>query len=253
MKETTKKQEMVIVNAALDGKTYLDADSHAEIRDATLRKHVKAYALCISRTFADQWKAVRLIGEMSDHIKKDFGSDEAFAAYMGSTQSTINKSRRLAKVADECEASGIAVTKAFELLSIGNDTEVKMAITDKLAERTQKEIRAAVKETKEEIRKKGTGSKARNEIISKVAEKAAMIGESKKAAKAERKAAKALAKENPIEAVNEASDSESVIVPMYIGKNLKEVELTLTAAQKDLLAGVIAGFVEKNKVQYKEW
>lgn len=146
---TTKKQEIVLNGALLD-KTYHDAEAVNAIKDSRLKGFVKSYITEEGKGQKAAWKMVRLIGQMTDVIKKDFGSDAEFAAFMGMTQSAVNKRKRIAKYADKLEAAGYTVTNAFELLpAIGKIGTVEHAenFIDSVdaAEATQAELREVVK------------------------------------------------------------------------------------------------------------
>lgn len=144
------KKNDVIANAALVDKTYQDMESVEAIKDASLKSAVKKYILAEGKERSSQWERIRLIGKMADHIKKDFNGDVEFAKYMGMTQSSVNKARRLAKVADECEKAGLSVSNAFELLVLKDESKISAAIASpSVANATQQELREAVKYAKE--------------------------------------------------------------------------------------------------------
>lgn len=248
--ESTSKKVAVVNNAALEGKTFRDTETHAAIKDPTLRKNVKAFAQCETKAFAEMWKAARLLGEMTAHIKKDFGSDKAFAEYMGMTRINVNKTKRVAKFADECEAAGISVTKAFELLSLGSDEVIRANIIPALADKSQKEIREAVKDFKAN---KGQSADV-NAIAEEIKEEKATTKESNKAARKAEKAKKA--EKTTEEAENDQMGDNQYIVPCLVDMGnmvcmTRDVNIMLTNEQFNKLGELIGNFVAENNVKYE--
>lgn len=243
--ESTSKKVAVVNNAALEGKTFRDVETHAAIKDATLRKNVKAFAQCENKVFSEAWKAARLLGDMTAHIKKDFGSDRAFAEYMGMTRATVNMTKRVAKFADECEAAGISVSKAFELLTIGNDDVIRANIVPALADKSQKEIREAVKAFK----KNGTPSADVNAIAEEVKEEKAAEKAANKQARKEERAKKA---ERTMEEIKqEQLEENQYIVPIRLDKGIIDINMMLTDEQKELFACHVADFIKETNADYE--
>lgn len=248
--ESTSKKVAVVNNAALEGKTFRDVETHAAIKDANLRKSVKAFAACETKVLTEGWKAAKLIGAMTTHIKKDFGSDRAFAEYMGMTTTNINKMKRVSKFAEECEAAGVSVTKAFELLSLGNDEVVKANIVPSLADKSQKEIREAVKAFKEG----GEGSADVNAIAEYVKEDKKAVKEANKAARKAEKTKKAERTTKEVE--NDQMDENQYIVPCTVDMGnmvcmTRDVNIMLTNEQWSKLGELISDFITENNVKYE--
>lgn len=128
-------------------------ETNVTIKNATLRKNVNAFKACNTKIFAEQWKAVKVLAVMFDEEQwtDDFKSERAFAKYLGMPQSTVNKSRRAAQIADECIANGVSVSKAYELLTL--PTESAECLLECAGEMTQKDLRKAVKSMKEPMSK----------------------------------------------------------------------------------------------------
>ncbi len=156
MKKSTNVANEVILNAALVDKTYKDADAMNAIKNADLRKHIEEYASAETSAQSSVWSMVKAIGQAAYCIKSDFGSDKAFADFMGLTQSAVNKQKRLSKYADDCIARGLTASNAMELLPILGMIESRVHMDDRKAtietvldmvnaRMTQKEIRAVVK------------------------------------------------------------------------------------------------------------
>lgn len=159
-KKTTKnaKKETKLVcteNKALFNKTYRDKGITTLINNKSLAKYVEWFASAEKTVKGNQWKAIRYMGKMAtvDMIKDDFGSDAKFAEFMGMSQSSVNKMKRLAKIADRCEKLGMSVSNAYELLPLGAKLEEFLnmeadsgSMADIVSLLSQKDLRGFVKE-----------------------------------------------------------------------------------------------------------
>lgn len=116
----------IIANAALEGKTYHDEDCLESIKNKTLKSNIKSYLQNEQKGKKAAWNMVRLIANMSDYIKEDFGSDYKFAEFMECSQSTINKRKRLGNYAVELELNGFSDSQAMELLPLLSLSDKKL-------------------------------------------------------------------------------------------------------------------------------
>lgn len=157
-----KTNTEILANGKLEGLTYKSENVLDLIKNKALQSDLKAYLKAETDSEKSAWKMVRLLGKMSGEIKQDFGSDYAFADFMGMSQTVVNKRKRLAEFAIELEKLGYTDTKAFELLPLINKMknidshERKLEIFRQVLEMlspdmTQKELREAVKHIDIEI------------------------------------------------------------------------------------------------------
>lgn len=141
----------VVLNGALVDTNYKDDMAVGSIKDAKLRSAIIKYKKEEIKQNVSEWTKCRLIVEMTKNLKKDFGSDQAFADFMQSTRSMINKQRRIGEYADFLEERGYTVSKAFELLPLINKLNPKLIHSElnkiKGSDCTVSELREIVKHT----------------------------------------------------------------------------------------------------------
>lgn len=180
-----KTNTEIVVNGKLEGLTYTSENVVDLINNKALQSDLKAYLKTESDGQKAAWKLVRLLGKMAGEIKQDFGSDYAFADFMGMSQSVVNKRKRLAEFAIELEKCGYTDSKAYELLPLIKKLE-KIEIHEKRLDAfrqilemlspdmTQKELREAIKNIDIEVEadkliaienKNPDGDEGENEII----------------------------------------------------------------------------------------
>lgn len=159
-KEVATTKNEVVVNVALEGKTYKDADALNAINNKQLAQKIRNFANCESRIAGDQWKAVGYMAEMAkvDMIKRDFGSDASFAEFMGMSRTAVNKMKRLDTISEQCKDNGLTVSKGYELLPLigleGVNVATFIADNGIDGETTQAELRELVKAFKQSIEDK---------------------------------------------------------------------------------------------------
>lgn len=249
-KVTKTSKGSIVVNGALLDKTYRDADAVAAIKDAKLRGYVNTYIKEEDKGVKAAWNMVRLIGKMKDVIKKDFGSDAEFAAFMGMTQSAVNKRKRIAEYADKLEAAGYSVTNAFELLPVigkmDKPTRIESFI-DSLdgADATQTELREVVKTVK--VSDSNTSFKPISSIrAEKEEEKRAKEAEKAATAKATKKSAPKVSEKAQTAKIN--ATYIKYTLPWLERGQLIDKNVELSEADAKLLAKALMKILEEKRV-----
>lgn len=218
------KQE-IILNSALVDKTYHDSAAVAAIKDSKLKSKINAFITAESKAVKSSWDMAKLLLQMSTLIKKDFGSDAEFAAFMDSTQSHVNKLKRVAEHADFFIENGYSVGNACELLplfgkdGVNNSIMAKKIIKENFdSSYTQAEIRAILQ-----------GMSFEKNSLVLVEKTIDTVREEKAAAKAQKKAEKQSG--NPSKPENK-KDKESASIPLSqdkakVGKSNNKAESTI--------------------------
>lgn len=242
MSKNNQKQE-IILNSALVDKTYHDSEAVEAIKDVKLKQKINAFIAAESKAIKSSWEMAKLLLQMSPLIKKDFGSDAEFAAFMDSTQSHVNKLKRVAEHADFFITEGYTVGNACELLPIfgkdgvNNSIKAKMIIKEHFnSSYTQSEIRAILQ-----------GMTFRDNDLLIMEKDIDDIREEKQIARAEKKAEKAkkledkkAGKTNKLKVEKKGTISKTeptyeYVLPWLDGKDLIDKTLSLTENQaKDL-------------------
>lgn len=161
-KKKVETNTEILTNGKLEGLNYKSENVVDLLNNKALQSDLRAYIKTETDGEKAAWKLVRLLGKMAGEIKQDFGSDYAFAEFMGMSQSVVNKRKRLAEFAIELEKAGYTDTKGFELLPLikklekldshERKLEVFRQILDFLSpQMTQKELREAVKQIDVEV------------------------------------------------------------------------------------------------------
>ena len=157
-----KTNTEVLANGKLEGLNYKSENVVALITNKAFKSDLQSYLKTEQDGKKAAWKLVRLLGKMSGEIKQDFGSDYAFADFMGMSQSVVNKKKRLAEYAIELENQGYTDSNAYEFLPLIKKLEALETHEKKLEafkeilkmfspDMTQKELREAVKNIEIEI------------------------------------------------------------------------------------------------------
>lgn len=158
-----KTNTEILANGKLEGLTYKSENVVNLITNKAFKSDLTAYIKAEADGEKVAWKLVRLIGKMSGEIKQDFGSDYAFAEFMGMSQSVVNKRKHLAEFAIELEKEGYTDSKAYEILPLIKKLQVLDSHEKRLEAfrqilqllsptMTQKELREAVKNIEIEIK-----------------------------------------------------------------------------------------------------
>lgn len=130
-KTNNSNVQEIILNSALIDKTYHDSEAVEAIKDSKLKQKINAFIAAESKAVKSSWDMAKLLLQMSPLIKKDFGSDAEFAAFMDSTQSHVNKLKRAAEHAEFFITEGYSVGNACELLPIFGKDGVNNSIKAK--------------------------------------------------------------------------------------------------------------------------
>lgn len=233
----------IVLNSALVDKTYHDADAVAAIKDIKLKNKINAFIIAESKAVKSSWDMARLLLQMSPLIKKDFGSDAEFAAFMDSTQSHVNKLKRVAEHAEFFINEGYTVGNACELLPIfgkdgvNNSIKAKEIIKNNFdSSYTQGEIRAILQ-----------SMTFKDNSLILVEKSVDDVRKEKKAVKAEKKAEKSMKLEEKKagktskpdveknDTINKAELTFEYVLPWLDGKDLIDKTFLLTENQaKDL-------------------
>lgn len=157
-----KTNTEILANGKLEGLNYKSENVVALITNKAFKSDLQSYLKTEQDGKKAAWKLVRLLGKMSGEIKQDFGSDYAFADFMGMSQSVVNKKKRLAEYAIELENQGYTDSNAYEFLPLIKKLEALETHEKKLEafreilkmfspDMTQKELRETVKNIEIEI------------------------------------------------------------------------------------------------------
>lgn len=171
-KVTGKVETTVDPKLDVAGGAFLTENVDA-IKNATMKKAVQAFAKGVAAGQKAAWDVAKACARMKTDIRKEFGSDERLADFLGfSNKGQFSKVYRTGLLASKLEPTGLTASNAQELLPLSNvnkdgspknyiislDEFIK-EVGDDLSIYTQKELRdmvAKYKKPSEESEGEGT-------------------------------------------------------------------------------------------------
>lgn len=113
----------VVVNPILETfNGFNDDECVAAIQNTEMKKAVLAYRKATTRLEGGKWDMAKAAARMKVDARKEFGSDERLASFLGlSGKGAFNKLRRVGEHATEAQKLGLSVSVAMELLVLENN------------------------------------------------------------------------------------------------------------------------------------
>lgn len=152
--KTVKKiQVSQEVNALLNVENgYTSKECIEAINNKQLKAAVLSYAKAVESGRKSGWNVARAAARMKVEARKEFGSDETLAHFLGlANKGSFNKLRRAGELADQAELLGLTITAVQELLVIEGEKYGKQNAQEhlsKIADMTKDEVRDYVSKFK---------------------------------------------------------------------------------------------------------
>lgn len=160
IEKVTGKVEMVVDRRLDVANGAFIQESVNAIQNPTMKKAVQAYVKAVNNGHKSMWDVAKACAKMKLDTRKEFGSDERLADFLGfKSKGDFNRVRRTGELACRLEPLGITESNAHELLPLTNiDKETgrpkhyTMTLDefledtgDTLSTLTQKELREQIK------------------------------------------------------------------------------------------------------------
>lgn len=235
MSRTTNNDVAVVKNAALEGMNYRTDNVEDFIKNDRFVKHLKTYKAAETTTCNQQWKAADSLYVMKEMATvEDFNSESEFAAFMGMTQTYVNKVCRAVDFSKTFREFGLTVSKSFELLSLKEEDVIKDCLeTCGIDEGwTSKDIRNAVKTYKVAL----TDGGALNKDTANDTESNSESPE-------------ATSEYAGVKGTDEVLDLE-VSMPVYVNKEVIQKKINIPEDKIDSLGKYIAKWLKQNDIEF---
>lgn len=154
-----KKSEVVtgtvemVVNPILESEGGYNTQEGLEaIKNPEMRKAVEAFVKADTKLYTGMWDKAKAAARMKVDVRKEFGSDDTLAHFLGlSSRSAFNRLRRAGELAKEAMEYGLSVTVVSDLLPLENDRHGNQNVVDHFAHvsecmMTAKEVREYIKQ-----------------------------------------------------------------------------------------------------------
>lgn len=133
-----KKAEVVtgtvemVVNPILESEGGYNTQEGLEaIKNPEMRKAVEAFVKADAKLYSGMWDKAKAAARMKVDIRKEFGSDDTLAHFLGlSSRAAFNRLRRSGELAKEAMEYGLSVTVVSELLPLENERHGKQNVVD---------------------------------------------------------------------------------------------------------------------------
>lgn len=136
------------------------------IKNKTMQNAVKAYAKAFLAGRKSEWDRVKAITKMTTDVRKEFGSDQNLAMFLGlNSKSEFSKLRRAGALAIEAEKRGIkslpSVSVVTEMLVLEGEKYGKQKLIPVLEKAIENETTVAEMRDYVKSKKKNTGKKGK--------------------------------------------------------------------------------------------